>query len=138
MFALANCSSLGTQVKSRLMRAIFAEPLITQFAQGLKGDLLARRPVAACVCTARGKGGPAGGNIVSPREEKRPRLRLRGRFPFEATPSRGGELEIRDSAAQPRFPYSPADPAVVPAHPIWRPIVCGVGLTIGASSAKVK
>jgi len=25
----------------------------------------------------------------------------------------------------------PADhPAVVPAHPIWRPIVCGVGLTI--------
>jgi len=23
---------------------------------------------------------------------------------------------------------SPADPAVVPAHPIWRPIGCGVGL----------
>jgi len=27
---------------------------------------------------------------------------------------------------------------VVPAHPIWRPIVCGVGLTIGAMSRKVK
>jgi hypothetical protein len=27
---------------------------------------------------------------------------------------------------------------VVPAHPIWRPIVCGVGLTIGARSKKVK
>jgi len=36
------------------------------------------------------------------------------------------------------LPYSPADPAVVPAHPIWRPIGCGVGLTIGAVSRKVK
>jgi hypothetical protein len=27
---------------------------------------------------------------------------------------------------------------VVPAHPIWRPIVCGVGLTIGAVFEKVK
>ena len=27
MFALASCSSLGTQVKSPLTRAIFAEPL---------------------------------------------------------------------------------------------------------------
>jgi hypothetical protein len=32
MFALANCSLLGTQVKSPLMLAIFAERLITQFA----------------------------------------------------------------------------------------------------------
>ena len=32
----------------------------------------------------------------------------------------------------------PPVPAVVPAHPIWRPIVCGVGLTIGASFGKVK
>jgi hypothetical protein len=27
---------------------------------------------------------------------------------------------------------------VVPAHPIWRPIGCGVGLTIGVVSVKVK
>ena len=36
------------------------------------------------------------------------------------------------------FLRPPADPAVVPAHPIWRPIGCGVGLTIGAVSRKVK
>ncbi len=47
--------------------------------------------------------GHAGGNSgFSPRTRKRPRLRLRGRFPFEATPSRGGEPANRGSAAQPR------------------------------------
>ena len=35
-------------------------------------------------------------------------------------------------------PCPPTEPAVVPAHPIWRPIVCGVGLTIGALFGKVK
>jgi hypothetical protein len=89
------------------------------------GDSLARRPVSKW-CTQKGA--------------------LKHRYKncgsgvsFEATPSRGwraGESWLCGPATLISCP--PTDPAVVPAHPIWRPIVCGVGLTIGAVSEKVK
>ena len=54
-------------------------------------------------CGLPGKEGFGWGKpAVSPSTLERPRLRLRGRSPFEATPSRGGEPENRGSAAQPR------------------------------------
>jgi len=36
------------------------------------------------------------------------------------------------------FLRSPADPAVAPSHPTWRPAGAVVGLTIGVVSKKVK
>ena len=129
----------GSTCSQPTRHAIFAEPLITERARGPKGDSFARRPASGLPVHGQREGGPAGGNRrFLPATKKRPRLRLRGRFPFEATPSRGGEPANRGSAAQPRSSCARLYPAVVPAHPIWRPIVCGVGLTIGASFGKVK
>ena len=85
------------------------------------------------------EGGLVGGNIVSPYErENAPGCGSggvsRSRRPLPGEASRR-IVALRPSHAHP----APAcDPAVVPAHPIWRPIVCGVGLTIGALFPKVK
>ena len=80
-----------------------------------------------------------GGNIVSPHEKKNaPGCGsggvFRSRRPLTGAASRR-IVTLRPSHAR---PAPTGNPAVVPAHPIWRPIVCGVGLTIGAVSKKVK
>jgi hypothetical protein len=81
----------------------------------------------------------AGGNIVSPRHVKTPPAAAPGAFPVRGDPfpgRRAGESWLCGPATL--EPAPACAPAVVPAHPIWRPIVCGVGLTIGAVSGKVK
>jgi len=85
------------------------------------------------------EGGLAGGNIVSTRQMKTPPAAAPGAFSVRGDPfpgRRAGDSWLCGPATL--FLNSPADPAVVPAHPIWRPIGCGVGLTIGAVSEKVK
>jgi hypothetical protein len=80
-----------------------------------------------------------GGNIVSPHELKTPPAAAPGAFPVRGDPFpgwRAGESWLCGPATLIYDP--PTNPAVVPAHPIWRPIVCGVGLTIGVVSRKVK
>ena len=84
------------------------------------------------------KGGPWGETSFPPTNENAPGCGsggvLRARRPLPGAASRRF-VALRPSHV---FLVSPADPAVVPAHPIWRPIGCGVGLTIGAVSEKVK
>ena len=119
-------------------RARRVERRVGRRARGPKGDSFARRPVAACACTARGRGA-GGGKRRFPRELKTPPAAAPGAFPVRGDPFpgwRAGESWLCGPATF--VPCPPTNPAVVPAHPIWRPIVCGVGLTIGAVSRKVK
>ena len=95
--------------------------------------------LTTALVAARQEGGHGGGNIgFPPRTENAPGCGSggvsRSRRPLPGVASRR-IVALRPSHAR---PAPAANPAVVPAHPIWRPIVCGVGLTIGGVSRKVK
>ena len=76
---------------------VTSEPI--ERARNAEGSL-GRRPTACA--RRRGKGAGGKRRFPPPRTENAPGCGSGGRFPFEATPSRGGEPVNRGSAAQPR------------------------------------